>query len=131
MVAITERRDLGDRSHYDFLIALRRQARQELIEEAWRFENAKQLIADENINLIEVLEQKSELQCHCNGQWFLYAHEFLAKNGTDYKTFAEGLNTSLENGRQKQLNIMLHGPADCGKTFLLKTSVQSFPKCVH
>ena len=41
MVAFTESRDLGDRSLYDFLIVLRRQARQELIEDAWRFENAK------------------------------------------------------------------------------------------
>ena len=33
-------------------------------EDAWQFENARQLIADENVNLIEVLEQKSELQSH-------------------------------------------------------------------
>ena len=68
MEATTERRDLGDRSLYDFLIALGRQARQELIEDAWRCENAKQLLADENVNLMEVLEQVSELQCQCNGQ---------------------------------------------------------------
>ena len=127
MVAFTESRDLGDRSLYDFLIALRRQARQELIEDTRRFENAKKLIADENVNLIEVPEQKSELQCHCNGQWFLCAQKILAKNGIDYKASAKVLKTSLEKGRQKYLNIMLHGPADCGKTFLLKPGCSLFP----
>ena len=70
MVATTKRRDLGDYSLYDFLIGFCRQTRQGLIEDAWRFENAEQLVADENVNLIEVLQRKSELQCHCNGQWF-------------------------------------------------------------
>ena len=83
MVATTERRDLGDRSFYDFLIAFRRQARQELIEDAWRFENTKQLIADENVNSIEGLQQNSELQYHCNGQWFLCVQEILTKNRID------------------------------------------------
>ena len=83
MVATTERRDLGDRSLYDFLIAFCRQARQGLIEDAWRFENTKQLIADENVNSIEGLQQNSELQYHYNGQWFLCVQEILTKNGID------------------------------------------------
>ena len=83
MVATTERRDLGDRSLYDFLIAFCRQARQGLIEDAWRFENTKQLIADENVNSIEGLQQNSELQYHYNGQWFLRVQEILTKNGID------------------------------------------------
>ena len=40
--------------------------------------------------------------------------------------FAKELKTSLEKGRQKHLN-MLHGPADCGKTFLLKPVCSLFP----
>ena len=83
MVATAERRDLGDHSLYDFLIAFCRQARQELIEDAWRFENTKQLIADENVNSIEGLQQNSELQYHCNGQWFLCVQEILTKNRID------------------------------------------------
>ena len=82
MVATAERRDLGDHSLYDFLIAFCRQARQELIEDAWRFENTN-LIEDENVNSAEGLQQNSELQYHCNGQWFLCVQEILTKNGID------------------------------------------------
>ena len=41
MVLATERRDLGDRLLYDYLISLRRAARLELLQDAWNFENAK------------------------------------------------------------------------------------------
>ena len=44
MVATTERRDVGDRSLYCFLIAF---YQHQLIEDASRFENAKQLIVHE------------------------------------------------------------------------------------
>ena len=67
MVATTEDRDLGHHSLYEFLIVFRRQASQEPIEDAWWFENAKQIVADKNANSIEIPEQNSELQCHCNG----------------------------------------------------------------
>ena len=77
MVATTKRRDQGDHSLSDFSIALCQQTLQELIEDCWWFETVKQLIADENVNLIEVLKQKFELQYHCNGQWFLCAQEIL------------------------------------------------------
>ena len=97
----------------------------ELIEDAWWFENAKQHITNENVN--EVLEQNSELQCHCNGQCFLFTQEILAKIEVDDKTFANDLKPSQEKGRQKDLNIMLHGPADCGKLCLLKPVCNLFP----
>ena len=37
MVVTTERRDVDDHSLYNSLVAFCRQARQELIEDAWRF----------------------------------------------------------------------------------------------
>ena len=97
----------------------------ELIKNAWWFENAKQHITNENVN--EVLEQNSELQCHCNGQCFLFTQEILAKIEIDDKTFANDLKPFQEKGRQKDLNIMLHGPADCGKLCLLKPVCNLFP----
>ena len=49
------------------------------------------------------------------------------ENGTDQKNFAKALKTSLEKVRQNHLNIMLHGPTDCGNTFLLKSICSLFP----
>ena len=53
--------------------------------------------------------------------------QILTKNGIDYKTLAKALKTSLEKGRKKHLNIILHGPVDSGKTFLLQPVCSIFP----
>ena len=37
------------------------------------------------------------------------------------------LQTAFEQGRQKHVNIILNGPADCGKTFLLKPVSKLLP----
>lgn len=56
MVLPTTRRNYGNCRLYDFFISMRRQARQELIEEALRFENANRLIADENVDHCKTLQ---------------------------------------------------------------------------
>ena len=63
MSSATERRNLGDRVLYDYLISLRRVSRQEFVQDAWRFENAKQIIVDEKINRIEKLQEHAEKPC--------------------------------------------------------------------
>ena len=119
MSSATERRNLGDRVLYDYLISLRRVSRQELVQDAWRFENAKQIIVDENINRIEKLQEHAEKPCLCGGRWLDCAKDLLVKNNIGYDDFSQALYNSLEKGRGKHLNVLLYGPGDCGKTFLL------------
>ena len=59
----TERRNLGDRCLYDYLMELQKQAREELIVDAWCFENASQMIKDNNVNRIGKIQQNSTGQC--------------------------------------------------------------------
>ena len=123
----TERRDLGDRVLYDYLIALRRGQREELVTEAWRFENAEKLIAMENVDILQTLNQHAEEGCRCNGLWLTCAKDVLERNGISYSSFATAVLTSFEKGRQKHVNIMLVGPANCGKTFLFKPVLKLLP----
>ena len=120
MSAATERRNLGDRVLYDYLFSLCRVTHQQLLEDAWSFENADKMIADENINRIKKLGEHAKTPCSCNGLWFHCAKDLLEKNGIEYDLFSHALYISLKEGRGKHLNLLLHGPADCGKTFLLK-----------
>ena len=45
--------------------------------------------------------------------------EILRNNKINAYVFAEAIRTLLELGRGKNRNILLVGPANCGKTFLL------------
>ena len=127
----TERRDLGDRVLYDYLMSLRRVQREELVIESWRFENADKLIAMENVDILQTLNEHAEKECRCNGLWLTCAKDVLKRNHIVYSLFAGALLTSFEKGRQKHVNIMLVGPANCGKTFLLKPVLKLLPKSFY
>ena len=57
---------------------------------------------------------------NCEGRWLQCAKEVLTTNGTREREFANAIYTLLQKGRGKYRNVMLTGPANCGKTFLLK-----------
>ncbi|KAK2549578.1 hypothetical protein P5673_029967 [Acropora cervicornis] len=63
----------------------------------------------------------SEGQCAsgCNGEWLTCASEVLEQNGIRREAFATVIRELLEKGRSKFRNIMICGPANSGKTFLL------------
>ena len=55
MSAALERRNLGDLVLYDYLISSRIVTRQQMLEDAWSFDNADKMIAVENVNCIKKL----------------------------------------------------------------------------
>ena len=57
-----ERRDSGDRHLFDFL-NMKKRDREELVNDAWRFENAPQILEDENVNIMVLLREK--ISCVC------------------------------------------------------------------
>ena len=103
---------------YDFLISLNRKNRSELVQDAWRFENAHQETEDENCNRMEKLRDALHVECKCNGMWLTLAKDILSKNAIDQTVFSTALVQSLIVGRRKEYNILIHGPGDCAKTFL-------------
>ena len=59
--------------------------------------------------------------------WLSSAKEVLAQNNIEYENFASAIKNALILGRRKESNILLYGPADCGKTFLLKPAYKILP----
>ena len=55
-----------------------------------------------------------------DGLWLSLAIELLNQNEKQPKAFAAALRTLLSKGRVKIRNILLVGPTNCGKTFLLQ-----------
>ena len=55
----------------------------------------------------------------CGGNWLKCALEVLRKNNVHPFVFAAAITELLEKGRGKFCNILIVGPANCGKTFFL------------
>ena len=55
----------------------------------------------------------------CDGNWYDCAKEILDRSGLTVEYFSEVVRELLIKGRGKYRNLMLTGPANCGKTFLL------------
>ena len=70
---------------------------------------------------LEILEEASQGECAagCNGQWLTCATEVLEQNGIRKEIFTTAIKDLLQNGRSKFRNVMICGPANSGKTFLL------------
>lgn len=83
---------------------------------------AKNKLERAKVTRIEVLEATRSNPCieGCNGAWLQSAEQVLQQNRIDVSVFATAMYDVLKNGRGKFRNIYIHGPANCGKSFLLK-----------
>ena len=70
---------------------------------------------------IELLQEMKERECitECNGQWLQAAYNLLQRNEIPVRDFVQTIYVLLEKGRGKYRNLYIHGPANCGKTFIL------------
>ena len=122
-----KQRNLRDRCLYEYLMALRKLAHEELVVDASHFENANQMIKDKSVDRIGKIQQHSTSQCICEGMWLSSAKEVLAQNNIEYENFASAIKNALILDRRTETNILFYGPADCGKTFLLKPVCKILP----
>ena len=93
----------------------------ELIKSAWELENAEALERRKEKTRIEILQEACDERCCCSpeGEWELCALEVLHSNDIPPQQFANSVKDLLKNGRGKYRNVMLTGPTNCAKTFLL------------
>lgn len=71
---------------------------------------------------MDILQDANTSQCTqgCNGICLTCAKEILDNNGINQSTFASSIRNALIHGHGKYLNVMITGPANCDKTFILK-----------
>ena len=65
---------------------------------------------------------------NCNGLWLRCALDVLKRNSVNRYVFADAIRELLAKGRGKNRNIYLMGPANSGKTFILKPLVVIYPE---
>ena len=94
---------------------------QECISTAWEMEKASEALERNKLTRLQILEKCLEDPCtaECNGQWIQCAKQLLRWNHVSIEVFTEAVRNLLEQGRGKFRNILIKGPANTGKTFLL------------
>ena len=58
--------------------------------------------------------------------WLTFAREIQRSNNINAYVYAHALRQTFVNGRGKKINILIGGPANCGKTFMLSPLKEIF-----
>lgn len=93
----------------------------EAIKVGWELKEAPSRLLRAQQTRLERLQSALESECapNCNKTWLDLATNVLRYNNIRKTDFATAVHTSLNQGRGKYRNIIITGPCDCAKTFLL------------
>ena len=116
-----EQKQEGKTDLAEFLISRTPCAVADILNSAWEIENAQEKLSRANKNRMELLEDAKNGNCRegCNGEWITCARQILYQNGIAENYFSESVKVLLQKGHGKYRNLILTGPSNCGKTFLL------------
>lgn len=93
----------------------------QVLDTAWELETANETLQRQNKTRLDILQDTLQQPCDasCNGRWLHMACQILERNGINREAFTQSIKVLLEKGRGKNRNILIVGPANCGKTFIL------------
>lgn len=113
------RNDEGLSDLNDFVLNKNPKALSDLIATTWKLHAAPTLVLREKMDRMQVVLSFLEKPCVDDCIWLQSAREVLLNNDINIYVFADALRRCLSKGRKKFNNIMLTGPTNCGKSFLL------------
>ena len=105
----------------------------ELIETTWEIEKSHRDLARQKKTCIDILRECLSANCidGCDNTWYATAIDTLQRNKIDVQTFSRAMRVLFERGRGKYRNVLIIGPANCGKTFMLKPIKSIFETFVN
>ena len=105
----------------EFIVNRGNKVVEEVISTAWEMEEASETLLRSRLTRLEILGEALQNPCNeqCNGQWIDCAKQLLRWKDISQDTFTQAVRNLLEQGRGKFRNILIKGPANTGKTFIL------------
>ena len=96
----------------------------DIIASAWKFNGSANSVKEKRIPRMDRIKLAVAEPCvagcnGCNSQWHKCAAEVLLKNAIHPVVFASALQKLLLERRGKYGNILITGPANCAKIFIL------------
>ncbi|XP_068753262.1 D-inositol 3-phosphate glycosyltransferase-like [Montipora capricornis] len=94
---------------------------EEALRVGWEMEEAPAKLERNQKTRMEILQEFLQEECVStfNKKWLTITKDILQRNSIPEADFTEAVRNLLVNGRGKYRNILLKGPANCGKTFIL------------
>lgn len=115
-------KDEGKTDLWEFCFNRASRVVDDAIQNAWSIENELEKSRRKQLGRIGILEEYLQKECcaGCNGRWIEMAKEIIESNDINPAYFATVIYNALNLGRRKNNNVFIFGPANCGKSFLLK-----------
>ena len=129
-----QRKESGEPDIYNFVVNSNPKTISDLVTVTWRIENAQATVTrrhTDRIQIIRDINTSGVCVAGCEGKWFRSALEILRKNQVNLYHFADVIRQALVKGRQKNVNVMIIGPTNCGKSFLLNPLELAFKAFVN
>jgi hypothetical protein len=106
----------------EFIYKRGRKAVDEVISTAWEMAEAEATLERAKLRRLDILKETLATECieACNGRWVDQAKDILARNSISHDDFSTSIVSLLQLGRGKYRNILITGPTNCGKTFILQ-----------
>ena len=116
-----EQKDEGKTDLAQFIVSRNARVLDDLFKSTWEIEKSHEKLARENKTRLQLIEEAYVGDCvdGCNGRWLSCAQEVLQNNDIHLERFADAVMLLLEKGSGKYRNLMIVGPANCAKTFIL------------
>ena len=104
-----------------------------VMETCWEMVDAVNNEERESKTRLQLLQDARTTECvpGCLGQWKELASQTLQRNNCSNVEFALAIRNALLNGRGKGRNVLIVGPANCAKTFILKPLCDVFNAFVN
>ena len=117
-----EKNEEGKKDLAQFVLSRSSRSLDELIDQTWKMKEASKIVRRKNQSRMEIIREASAANCTegCKGQWLQCAKEVLMNNKIHPVVYATAIKQLLECGRGKFRNLLLVGPTNCGKSFLLR-----------
>ncbi|CAB3981320.1 Hypothetical predicted protein [Paramuricea clavata] len=119
-LAVQPKRE-GNTALAEFIANKRENAVDDALAVAKEFDEAEKKLARMQKSRVDLLtEAKEEGKCvaGCEGKWLLAAEQLLESNSITHQSFCDAIYIVLEKAGGN-IRTYIHGPANCGKTFIL------------
>ena len=115
-----EQKQAGKTDLASFILNRNRKSLQDLMTNTWMMHNSTADLQRATKSRMDLINACADGECDqgCEGTWLTCASQVLENNDFPPVVFAYALRELLTKGRGKFRNLMIIGPANCGKTFL-------------
>lgn len=134
LASAQSRKSEGQTDLANFVLSKNPKALSELIATTWKMQNASVELERQDAKRMDIIRNTSNsTDCvdACEERWLKCAKQVLEQNGVHPFVFSAAMRDLLIHGRSKFRNIMLVGPTNCGKSFLLKPLENIFKAFVN